>query len=295
MAKNFEKAGRIMETIKKLWLVSRPISWVNTAYPFAAGYYVLGGEVTIAFCIITLYFLGPYNLLMYGVNDVFDYESDIKNPRKGGVEGMREARALHPIIMRAVLITNVPFVVYILTLGTITARLIFLGLLFFVVAYSIAKLRFKEKPVLDSITSSIHFVGPLVYALALLGFPAVAWPYVIAFFFWGMASHAFGAVQDIVPDRAGKLQSIATVFGARITVWIAFVLYVVAASIVIIQGGWAIVVGVAGLAYAINIAPFLRVKDETSSATNKGWRRFMWLNYAVGTVVTFAFILAYVT
>ncbi len=25
--------------------------------------------------------------VMYGVNDIFDYESDIKNPRKGGLEG----------------------------------------------------------------------------------------------------------------------------------------------------------------------------------------------------------------
>ena len=41
--------------------------------------------------------------------------------------------------------------------------------LFAVVAYSVKGLRFKERPFLDSITSSTHFVSPAVYALALVG------------------------------------------------------------------------------------------------------------------------------
>ena len=73
--------------IKELLLTSRPISWVNTAYPFAAAYLLAGGGIDWKFVVGTLFFLIPYNLLMYGVNDVFDYESDLRNPRKGGVEG----------------------------------------------------------------------------------------------------------------------------------------------------------------------------------------------------------------
>ena len=37
------------------------------------------------------------------------------------------------------------------------------------VAYSAPVLRFKERPVLDSFTSAMHFVGPLLYALVLVG------------------------------------------------------------------------------------------------------------------------------
>ncbi|MDQ5913083.1 MAG: hypothetical protein QG659_505, partial [Patescibacteria group bacterium] len=206
-----------MDSIKKLFWISRPVSWVNTAYPFAAGYIVTGGAVNWFFALTTLYFLIPYNLLMYGVNDVFDYESDIRNPRKGGIEGMREQKAFHPTIMWAALLCNVPFVIYILIQIENNARLIFTALLFFVVAYSIAKLRFKERPVLDSVTSSIHFVGPLFFALVLTGWMPVYIPCVVAFFFWGIASHALGAVQDINPDRKAKISSIATFFGARTT------------------------------------------------------------------------------
>src|SRR5690606_6648874 len=72
--------------LRQLVGASRPISWVNTAYPFAAAYLVGGGRLDAVLLVGTLYFLVPYNLLMYGVNDVFDYESDLRNPRKGGVE-----------------------------------------------------------------------------------------------------------------------------------------------------------------------------------------------------------------
>ena len=89
--------------------------------------------------------------------------------------------------------------------------------LFAVFAYSVPGLRFKERPVLDSITSSTHFVSPAVYGLAVAG--AVPTPQLVAllaaFFCWGMASHAFGAVQDVVPDREAGIASIATAFGAR--------------------------------------------------------------------------------
>ena len=73
--------------IRQLLLSSRPLSWVNTAYPFAAAYLLTVREVDWVFIVGTIYFLVPYNLAMYGINDVFDYESDLRNPRKGGVEG----------------------------------------------------------------------------------------------------------------------------------------------------------------------------------------------------------------
>jgi len=279
-----------VDSIKKLFWISRPVSWVNTAYPFAAGYIVTGGAVNWFFALTTLYFLIPYNLLMYGVNDVFDYESDIRNPRKGGIEGMREQKAFHPTIMWAALLCNVPFVIYILIQIENNARLIFTALLFFVVAYSIAKLRFKERPVLDSVTSSIHFVGPLFFALVLTGWMPVYIPCVVAFFFWGIASHALGAVQDINPDRKAKISSIATFFGARTTTRFAFLLYISASGILIFQNIPSAIVGIAGLGYAFNIANYLNIRDKNSGNINKAWRRFIWLNLFTGFIITMALI-----
>ena len=63
--------------LKDLFLSSRPLSWVNTAFPFAAAYYLTAGVIDLAFVLGTVFFLVPYNLAMYGINDVFDYESDL--------------------------------------------------------------------------------------------------------------------------------------------------------------------------------------------------------------------------
>ncbi len=276
----------MIHTIKKLILVSRPISWPNTAYPFAAAYLISGGALDPLFFIATLYFIFPYNLLMYGINDVFDYESDIRNPRKGGIEGMREQKAFHPTIVIGSLVLTVPLTIIMLLLGNVVAGLGLLVLTFFVVAYSIKGLRFKERPVIDSITSSIHFVGPAVYALLLTGLQPNAWPYILAFFLWGMASHALGAVQDIIPDRKAKIASIATVFGAKITIRLVVMLYLIASIIIILQGVPASIIGVAGLIYVANVIRYWNVTDALSAGTNKAWRRFIWLNLFTGFVVT---------
>ena len=62
---------------------------------------------------------------------------------------------------------------------------------------------------------------PAVYGLALVGadvHPGAGRRCSAPFFLWGAASHAFGAVQDVVADREAGIGSIATVIGARATV-----------------------------------------------------------------------------
>lgn len=280
-------------SIKKLFHISRPISWPNTAYPFAAAYLVTGGSLDPIFWIGMLYFLIPYNLLMYGVNDVFDYESDMRNPRKGGLEGAKEQKAFHPVILWSAGLVNIPFIIWLLSAGTFVSNVVLLAVLFFVVAYSLKGLRFKEIPLLDSITSSVHFVGPMVYAMTLTGFSMEYIVFITAFFLWGIASHAFGAVQDIIPDRAGNLSSIATAFGARTTTRLVLLFYLASSVLVITQGLPSAIVGIAGLIYALNVWPYRNITDKKSAAANKGWRRFIWLNLFTGFVITMVLIFHY--
>lgn len=276
-----------MNRLRLLITTSRPISWINTAFPYAAGYVMLGGAVDARLIIGSLFFLIPYNLIMYGVNDVYDYESDIRNPRKGGIEGAITPKEYHPYILGASVVASAPFLIYMLVTGTPINALVLSVLLFFVIAYSIRGLRFKEKPVLDSITSSIHFVGPLVYAFSTQGASREAWLIAGAFFLWGVASHAFGAVQDILPDREGGIASIATVFGARNTVRFSTTTYFVAVIVIAsLTSPATSIVALSGVTYIVNTARFLHVTDETSAKTRSGWRTFLWLNYVVGAVVT---------
>ena len=282
-----------MKDIRYITLSSRPVSWLNTAYPFAAGYLLVAHDINWTLVFTTLYFLIPYNLMMYGVNDVFDYESDILNPRKGGLEGAKLAKSQHKNILAAVALTNIPFLIVLFTFGSLAAKLTLGAVIFMVLAYSVPKLRFKEVPFLDSITSSCHFVGPLVYALVLLGWQSSYWPYVLAFFFWGMASHAFGAVQDIPSDRKGKIKSIGTVLGARATTYFSLFLYVACAVLLATRGIAGLICGVATLLYVANVAPYRQITDKTAESANKAWRRFIWLNLIAGFVVTMVLIQVY--
>lgn len=276
--------------MKNLFVTSRPVSWVNTAYPFAAAYFLVTGRLDWVFVVGTIFFLIPYNLLMYGINDVFDYESDLLNARKGGVEGAVLDRRHHRFVLWAAVIATAPFVLVLATQGDAGANIVLTVSLFAVVAYSAPVLRFKERPFLDSITSSTHFVSPAVYGLALVNaeFTPAIWAVLLAFFLWGIASHAFGAVQDVVPDREANIASIGTVLGARFTAWFSFIAYATAGVLML----WtpAPFAAVLAVPYLINVGPYLRVTDATSASANVAWKRFLWLNYLTGFLVTMTLI-----
>lgn len=279
-------------TLRMLLVASRPLSWVNTAYPFAAAYLLTAGQMDLTWIIGTLYFLVPYNLAMYGINDVFDYESDLRNPRKGGVEGALLDRSFHRVTLLAAVVSNVPFLVALVLLGSPLSWLVLAVSVFAVVAYSAPGLRFKERPFLDSITSSTHFVSPALYALVLAGadFTPGLWAVLGAFFLWGMASQAFGAVQDVLPDRQGGISSIATVLGARAVVRFASAAYL-AAGLLMLLAPWPAQLGsLLAVPYLLNLMPFLSITDEVSEQANAGWKRFLKLNFLTGFLVTMLLI-----
>ncbi|CEA08960.1 prenyltransferase [Arthrobacter saudimassiliensis] len=279
-------------TARMLLVSSRPLSWVNTAYPFAAAYLLAHGRIDAAWIIGTLYFLVPYNLAMYGINDVFDYESDLRNPRKGGVEGALLDRRFHKVTLAAAVASNVPFLAALVLLGGPLSWLVLAVSVFAVVAYSAPGLRFKERPFLDSVTSSTHFVSPAVYGLVLAGaeFTPGLWAVLGAFFLWGMASQAFGAVQDIVPDREGGISSIATVLGAKAVVRLAAVLYLAAGALMLLTPWPAVLAGLLALPYLASLLPYLNLTDAESERANAGWKRFLKLNFATGFLVTLIII-----
>lgn len=278
-----------MNLLKALFWSSRPISWVNTAFPFAAGYFLISGSLDLNLLIGSLFFLIPYNLLMYGVNDVFDYESDLRNPRKGGIEGALLAPKLHLPVLLVSLHLPVPFVWYLIGAGNQVSNLVLAAVLFTVLAYSIKYLRFKEIPFLDSVTSAAHFVGPLVFGVALAGgsfTDPLLIMILVAFSLWGMASHAFGAVQDVKADREAGISSIATVLGAKSTVWLAMIGYLSAGLVALFLGDRFSFAALAVIPYLFVVGREWDITDESCERANRGWRRFIWLNFFAGAVVS---------
>ncbi len=283
---------RTGEVARQLLLASRPVSWINTAYPFAAAYLLTTREIDATLIIGTLFFLVPYNLAMYGINDVFDYESDLRNPRKGGAHGAVLDRRMHAITLWAAALSCAPFLVYLAVVGSPWSWLVLALSMFFVVFYSAPPLRLKERPFADSVTSSIHFFSPAVYGLVLAG---AIWTWqlaavIVAFALWGVASHAFGAVQDVIADREAGISSIATARGARWTVRFALVCYA-AAGLVVLATAWpGPLAALVAVPYLVAVWPYRSITDETATTATAGWRRFLWINQLAGFLVTLLLI-----
>jgi 4-hydroxybenzoate polyprenyltransferase len=282
-----------VKALASLFWSSRPVSWVNTAFPFFAAYLFVSEQIDLTLIIGTIFFFIPYNFLMYGINDVFDYESDLRNPRKGGIEGALLDPKFHKTTILTSLGLALGFVIYLLWVGSDAADFWLLLTVFAVLAYSVPKLRFKERPFLDSFTSAVHFVGPMVYGLVLAGSNLAdpkAIAAIVAFMAWGMASHAFGAVQDVRADREAGIKSVATQIGARNTVRFAFALYIVAALAIMTIGWHGVVASIAVMPYLVIISPYLNITDADCERANGGWKRFIWLNFFAGALISLVVI-----
>ncbi len=167
---------------------------------------------------IILWLTLPFNLLIYGVNDIYDQDTDALNPRKGSIEGARiEPREVR-LIGWAVAVSNLPFLVYFIVALpplAVAAILLYAGVFVF---YSAPPLRFKTRPFLDSLSNAAYALPLLIVPVALGAEPL--WPAVAGLLAWSVAKHAFDAVQDIEEDREAGIETTAVRLGPRGTaVW----------------------------------------------------------------------------
>jgi 4-hydroxybenzoate polyprenyltransferase len=185
--------------ILRLLHISRPVLWINTLGPATIGMWLAGDLWTWEALPVLLWLTLPFNLLIYGVNDVFDQETDARNPRKGTLEGARIDRSEVRLIALGVVISNVPFLVYfvlVLPLSAVAWMLLY-ALVF--VGYSAPPARFKARPYLDSL-SNAAYAFPLVFLPLALGKGPV-WAAATGLMAWSAAKHTFDAVQDVDEDR----------------------------------------------------------------------------------------------
>jgi 4-hydroxybenzoate polyprenyltransferase len=174
--------------IRRLFHISRPVLWINTVGPAAIGMWLSGDLWRWGFLPIVLWLTLPFNLLIYGTNDVFDQETDAKNPRKGTLEGARIRPEEAGYIWRGVVLTNAPFVIY------------------FVVSLP------------SSATLWITFYALVFTPLALSASPV--WPAAVGLMAWSAAKHTFDAVQDIDEDRKVGIETTAVRLGSRgVVLW----------------------------------------------------------------------------
>ncbi|GIW67684.1 MAG: prenyltransferase [Candidatus Parcubacteria bacterium] len=222
--------SKIVFKFKFLIKISRFRFWIYEAGTFFIGYLVatrsLDDFLNPNFFVFLFYFLFPANLLIYGINDIFDYETDKNNPKKAGYEKLLLPE-YHKEVYFYILIFNLPFLIYSFLNLNLIQNLFFLLFLFFAIFYSAKPIRAKTIPILDSFFSASHYVFTGIFGYYLIERENIDFP-IFAFVFgilWAMAMHAYSAVLDIKFDREAKVSTIATFLGAKKTIILCLLLY----------------------------------------------------------------------
>ncbi len=224
-------------SLQRALKISRPRFWLYVFGPFLLGCVsAIGSQVERIdwrILVYAIFFTFPANVLIYGVNDIFDYETDKDNPKKQGYEVLVKPSE-HATLYRVIFLVTFPFVLLLFRV-TLLAQLAMIGFLFFSIFYSAEPIRAKAKPFLDSLFN-ILYVFPGLFGFLLAGGGHVSWMAVVAGSLWCMAMHAYSAVPDISVDQANGIETIATRLGTLRTLILCIVLYAFAGVLASLSG-----------------------------------------------------------
>jgi 4-hydroxybenzoate polyprenyltransferase len=198
----------MQSVLRNLFVLSRPRFWLYVLGPFFLGSVAASLDVWMnpMFWVLFAYFLFPANVLLYGVNDYFDRDTDKYSSKKAGKEFVFSGGSWVLWAWGSSLVLGV-----VLAFVTHWSLLAYLAL---AVAYSAPPLRFKKRPVIDSLSNCLY-VAPGVFAYLYFGDAAVNWSFVLAGCLWAAAMHLYSAVPDITADKKAGLKTTAVVFGAK--------------------------------------------------------------------------------
>ena len=216
-----------MKLLHLFW-VSRPALWINTLGVAITGLWLGGHLYTLdpRFWVLMVWLTMPFNLLIYGINDIYDQAEDALNPRKGGLQGARIYPEDVKLIRWAVVALNVPFGVYFCLTFPWQALVWMLFYVLIFVAYSARPIRFKARPYLDAI-SNAAYAFPMAFVPLLMG-SEVPWWALCGTMAWSIGKQAFDAIQDIPHDRKVGIVNTAVKLGVEGTMFWSAAWYTVA-------------------------------------------------------------------
>jgi 4-hydroxybenzoate polyprenyltransferase len=269
-------------SLRRIIKISRSRFWLYVLGPYLLGSAAAIGSqisrihwVVIAFAI---FFTLPANLLIYGINDMFDYETDKDNPKKQKYEALVTPKEYTPL-RHAILLVTIPFA-FLLPMISPWAIIAMIGFLFFSIFYSAKPIRAKAKPFLDSLFN-ILYVFPGIFGFLLAGGDQLSWMYVAAGCLWCMAMHAYSAVPDIEADRTSGIETIATKLGATRTLALCGALYAFAGILASIAG-LELIASILALVYVALIGISLWIPKDKLHAV---YRYFPLVNVLAGFTI----------
>jgi 4-hydroxybenzoate polyprenyltransferase len=188
-----------------------------------------GGKLTFLPLLQILLLSFPVCILLYGINDAYDYESDSLNPRKGIIEGIKLKPKHHSFVKRTSFIMAILLILSSLFSLNIINVLGMSLLVFFGYIYSAPPLRLKERPPLDSFSNGIiYFFAPFLIGFSFNGtiFDIPMKIYAITACVMGI--HAFCTIVDYSADKKVGDKTFATIFGKRLPSLFALIVFIIA-------------------------------------------------------------------
>lgn len=273
--------------LKRIITISRPRFWIYELGPYLLGIAgawpilknpsILLDPSILAF---SFYFLIPANILIYGINDIFDYETDKLNPKKIAYESL-VMPSEHNKIWWYVTLTTIPFFLF-LDINNKTSIIAFLVFIFCATFYSAWPIRAKVRPILDMIFSASHYTATGVFGYALIAGHLPSTTTIIGGLLWAMAMHAYSAVPDIDADKSSGINTTAILFGRNPTIVMCLVFYILSAIIAYQYIGAVAILLL--IPYMYLMIKSLKVNDE---ALFKLYTYFPKLNTIVGMILFF--------
>ena len=203
-------------TLNFLVKISRPRFWVYLFGTYLVGYTFgldspEGFRIPI-FWIHLIYFMWMANFWLYGINDLYDEDTDKYNLKKGSYE-VRLARERKRTVIKIVKLIGI-FSIGLMLMQTVAGALMILiwGMLGW--AYSSPPLRFKARVGWDFASNILYGIpGLLGYWQSSLNLPD--WKIILAIWLWCGAMHLFSAIPDIKADSQAGLGTTAVKLGLR--------------------------------------------------------------------------------
>lgn len=161
--------------------------------------------------VLLAYFTLPANLLIYGVNDIADFDTDALNPKKDEFENRLKKNEVRTLTW-AILLTNLPFIILFIFILPANALLALIAWLFFGIFYSLKPIRAKAIPLIDGVFNILYALPGLIMFLAFAD-DGLNWLWLGMATLWCMGMHAYSAIPDIEADKKAGLSTVATVLG----------------------------------------------------------------------------------
>jgi len=260
--------------------VSRPRFWLYLAGPVVVGVAYAARTPAELFAPVAValfvYFLVPANVFLYGVNDIFDADVDVENPKKEGREVRYRGGRLVPGLVALAGVLGLAFVPFVPAAGVVALA----AFLLVSVEYSAPPFRFKTTPFLDSASNGLYVLPGIVAYTAIAG-TAPPVPAIAGAWLWTMGMHTFSAVPDIAPDRAAGIETTATALGETWTYVYCGLCWLAAAAVFgLVHPFFAAVLGI----YPV----FVAFVAASGVSVDRAYWWFPALNTVAGTALTLA-------